>query len=259
MEGAIKVSGCIVTHNNDKYIEKTIRTVLDNTKGVDFKLYIVDNDSTDETLSIVKSLLGEYQNLELIETHENIGFGAGHNYILNKLDSDYHCVINPDIIIDTDIITNMSNYIRNNPDVVMISPRICFPDGRNQILGKKNPRFKYLVASRMRNEENPSKLLSEYAMLDEDYTKPFEIENATGCFMFFRTKKFLFVGGFDERYFMYFEDCDITRQMKTLGKVLYYPDAIVYHVWARDSKRNTKLKLIHIQSMFKYFIKWRTF
>ena len=271
MDKKIKVSACIVTYNNVKYIETAVSTFLDSVQNenIDVKLYVFDNGSTDGTVELLRE---KFENnpkysarFKLTETGENIGFGAAHNLILpilnSEFESDYHCVVNPDIVIRDDILCKMVSFMEapENADVNQLSPRICFPDGRNQILGKRNPHFKYLVASRMRNESEPSDLLREYAMLDADYSKPFEIENATGCFMFFRTKKFKEIGGFDNRYFMYFEDCDITREMSKTGKVLFFPDAIVYHVWARDSKRNTKLKMIHITSMFKYFLKWRTF
>ena len=268
---AIKVSACIVTYNNVKYIEKAVGTLLDSVKNsnIIFKLFVVDNGSVDGTVELLKE---KFENnsayagmFKLLINEKNVGFGAAHNRMLeifdSEFDSDYHCVVNPDIIIKDDIVGKMVSFMEKaeNAGVNQLSPRICFPDGRNQILGKRNPKFKYLVASRMRDEANPSPKLRAYAMLDADYTKPFEIENATGCFMFFRTERFQSVGGFDKRYFMYFEDCDITREMRKTGKVLFFPDAVVYHVWARDSKRNFKLKLIHITSMFKYFLKWRTF
>lgn len=259
----VKVSASIVTYNNIKYIEKAVGTLLDSVKdeGIDFKLFVFDNGSTDGTVELLNEKFSTDPRFELKCNSKNVGFGKAHNQILEVFDSgwksDYHCVVNPDVVIEDDIVSTMVNFCEANKDVVQLSPRICFPDGRNQILGKRKPHIWYLVASRLRGDE-PSKLLSYYAMLDADYTKPFEIWNATGCFMFFRTEAFSSIGGFDNRYFMYFEDCDITRTMKKYGKVLFFPDAIVYHVWARDSKRNTKLKLIHIQSMLKYDLKWRT-
>lgn len=259
----IKVSASIVTYNNVKYIEKAVGTLLDSVKdkNIDFKVFVFDNGSTDGTVELLNEKFGDDPRFSLRDSGGNIGFGKAHNQMLkifeNEFKSDYHCVVNPDVVIEDDIVSIMSNYCEANKDVVQLSPRICFPDGRNQILGKRKPHIWYLVASRLRGDE-PSKLLSYYAMLDADYTKPFEVWNATGCFMFFRTDTFIKIGGFDDRYFMYFEDCDITRTMNKQGKVLFFPDAIVYHVWARDSKRNTKLKIIHIQSMLKYDLKWRT-
>lgn len=259
----IKVSASIVTYNNVKYIEKAAGTLLDSVKDkdIDFRLYIFDNASTDGTVELLNEKFGDDPRFKLISSGGNIGFGKAHNQIIKIMNeefhSDYHCVVNPDVEIRDDIVAEMAKYCEANPSVVQLSPRICFPDGRDQILGKRYPHIWYLFASRLRGDE-PSKLLSHYAMLDADYSKPFEIWNATGCFMFFRTDAFLKNGGFDDRYFMYFEDCDITRAMRKQGKVLFYPNAICYHVWARDSKRNTKLKIIHIESMLKYYLKWRT-
>lgn len=235
-------------------IDETVKTLLGQTKGVSFELFVVDNLSDDGTAEHIKK---EYSAVRVVEPGTNKGFGSGHNVVLSELDSDYHCVINPDISISDDVITKMVEYMQAHPEIGLLSPRICFPDGRNQILGKRNPKIKYLAASRMRDESNPSAELREYAMLDEDLTVPCEIENATGCFMMFRTELFKKIGGFDERYFMYFEDCDITRTVRKTAKAVYYPEAIVYHVWGRESKKNFRLMLVQICSMFKYFIKWR--
>lgn len=248
------VTGCIVTHNNINSIDETVSSLLNCTKGVDFGLYVVDNLSTDGTADRV---LREYPQVNVIEPKTNRGFGSGHNIVLPMLESKYHCVINPDISISEDVIAKMAAYMDEHPEVGLLSPKICFPDGRQQVLGKRNPSIKYLVASRMRSGGEPGKLLREYAMLDEDLTKPTDIENATGCFMMFRTEVFKEIGGFDERFFLYFEDCDITRKVREQARALFYPDATVYHVWGRESKKNLKLMLIQISSMMKYFAKWR--
>ena len=246
-----KVSGCIVTYNNIRTIDNAVRTVLGCTK-CDFKLYIVDNGSTDGTVEYIKE---KFPDVELIETGKNIGFGAGHNLIINRLDSDYHAIINPDVVLRDDVIAAMGDYLDEHPEAGMLSPQIKFPDGRPQILGKRIPKPQYLVASRLRGDK-PGKLLSEYAMLNCDMSEPVKIENATGCFMFIRTDLFKQLGGFDSRYFMYFEDCDLTRTVNQTSKVMYFPGATVYHEWGRESKKNFKLKIVQIQSMFKYYKKW---
>lgn len=246
------VTGCIVTYNNIRTIDNALKSLYECTKAP-FRLFIVDNGSTDGTPEFIEK---NYPQATVIRSGANVGFGAGHNSVMDMLDSEYHAIINPDIIIKEDIISQMADYLESHEDVGMLSPQIKFPDGRPQILGKRNPKLRYLVASRLRSEDEPSKLLREYAMLDEDLSKPIQIENATGCFMFVRTELFKKLGGFDKRYFMYFEDCDLVREINRVSKVLLYPDTTVYHEWGRDSKRNNKLKIIHIKSMFSYFIKW---
>lgn len=248
------VSGSIVTFNNISTIVKTLETIFNETKDIDFKLYIVDNGSTDGTPEYIEK---NFPQVTVIRSGKNVGFGAGHNVVINSVESRYHAIINPDIVLNENAIKKMADYMEENPDIGLLSPRICFPDGRDQILGKRNPRLKYLVASRLRGDE-PSKLLREYAMLDSDLSKPIQIENATGCFMFLRTEILKNIGGFDDGYFMYFEDADLARRINEISKCVYYPYAIVNHVWGRDSKRNFKLMCVHIDSMLRYFRKWKT-
>lgn len=246
------VTGCIVTYNNIATIDKAVSSLLKCT-AADFRLFIVDNGSTDGTPEHIEK---NYPEVTVIRSGGNIGFGAGHNFIMDRLDSDYHVIINPDISVRDDVISKLASYLDENPDVGLVSPEIRFPDGRPQILGKKNPSLRYLAASHLRGSGEPGETLREYAMLDEDYSKPFEIENATGCFVFIRTELFRKLGGFDKRYFMYFEDCDLSREVNRISKVVYNPGATVYHEWGRESKRNLKLTLIHLTSMMKYFMKW---
>lgn len=248
------VTGSIVTYNNMSTIGKTLETLFEHTLGIDFKLYIVDNGSTDGTVDFIKT---NYPQVELTAFEKNVGFGAGHNIAIKQINSKYHVIINPDIVLKENAIKKMVDYLEDNEDIGLLSPRICFPNGNDQILGKRNPQLKYLLASRFRGE-TPGKLLSEYAMLDCNLKKPQDIENATGCFMVMRTDLLKEINGFDERYFMYFEDSDITRRINLISRAVYYPDAVVNHVWGRESKRNLKLMIIHIQSMLRYFIKWKT-
>lgn len=248
------VTGSIVTYNNISTIAKTLETLFGETKDIDFKLYVLDNGSSDGTPEYIEK---NYPDVTVIRSGKNVGFGAGHNIIINQVESKYHTVINPDIVLTQNAVKKMADYMDENPDIGLLSPRICFPDGRDQILGKRNPHLKYLVASRLRGDE-PSKLLKEYAMLDCDLSKPTEIENATGCFMFIRTEVLKSIGGFDDGFFMYFEDADLARRINEISKCVYYPDAVVNHVWGRDSKRNFKLMLVHINSMLRYFRKWKT-
>lgn len=246
------VTGCIVTYNNIDTIDSAVSSLLKCTEA-DFRLFIVDNGSTDGTPELIEK---NYPQVTVIRSGGNIGFGAGHNLILDRLDSDYHAIINPDISVRDDVISKLAAYLDETPEAGLVSPEVRFPDGKPQILGKKNPCLRYLFASHFRKGSEPDETLREYAMLDADYSKPFEIENATGCFIFIRTELFRKLGGFDKRYFMYFEDCDLSREVNRVSKVVYNPQVTVYHEWHRDSKRNFRLKLIHITSMLRYFAKW---
>lgn len=247
-----KVTGSIVTYNNINKIKETVASILRCTAGVDFTLFVVDNASTDGTPDLIAESFPE---VILIRQKENIGFGAGHNIAIRRADSKYHFVINPDIVLKNDVISDMCRFMDENENAVLLSPEIRFPDGSLQILGKRRPNPVYLLASRMRGRAG-EKILRHYAMLDRDTSKPFKIHNASGCFMATRTEALKKCGGFDEKFFLYFEDCDLTRRMEKHGDCLYFPYAAVYHVWHRGSKNSSELLKIHIKSMLYYYRKW---
>ena len=248
-----KISACIVTHNNAHKVGETIESLLEHTKGVELKIFIVDNISTDNTLEIIRS---RFPKLTIIETGTNYGYGHGNNAVLPFLDSKYHVVINPDITIKNDTITQMADYLDTHDDIGMLSPKVLFADGREQILGKRNPKIRYLFASRLRLRMFQD-LLIHYAMLDEDLSKPIDIEFASGCFMFIRTELFTELKGFDDRFFMYFEDVDITRRVNLRKRTLFFPNSCVFHEWERSGAKKPKMFWIQIKSMIKYFIKWK--
>lgn len=126
----IMVTGSIVTYNNMSTIDETLKTLYEYTKDINFKLYVVDNNSTDGTVEHIKE---NYPQVEVVALNENIGFGAGHNKAVRMIDSDYHVIINPDIVFVENSIKKMVDYLENNVDIGVLSPKICFPDGREQI------------------------------------------------------------------------------------------------------------------------------
>ena len=95
-----------------------------------------------------------------------------------------------------------------------------------------------------------------YLMLDEDLTRPIEIEFCTGSFSGVRTSTFKAVGGFDESYFMYVEDADLTQKMRTRGKVYLVPQYTAIHAWHRAAHRDLKPALWQTGNLLKYFHKW---
>lgn len=249
------VSACIVTYNSKDIIERTIQSIFDFTKDVQLDFYVVDNASTDGTAEFIRA---RFPQVTVIENKENVGFGAAHNKVLPLLKSKYHIVVNPDIILKNNAVLTLCNWADGHEEAGLLSPQILFDDGRVQQLGKRNPSFRYLGSHRFHKSDEPSKTMREYCMLDAPLDRVTEISNATGCFMFFRTSVFKEIKGFDERFFMYLEDCDIARRVSESEKykAYFFPMAEVTHLWERESKRNKRLLLIHVQSIIKYFLKW---
>lgn len=248
------ISLSIVTYNNEAIIEKTIEILISHLENkLSYVLYVIDNNSKDDTVKKVQSCNG---NIVLIRNNKNLGFGAGHNIILDKIDSKYHIVINPDITIVNDVISEMYEYMENNKEIGLLTPLVKHPDGDIQYLCKRNPTVTDLFI-RLVLPNNFKKRQDYFTMKETGYDKPFEVEYATGCFMFFRTEIFKQLKGFDEHIFLYLEDADITRRVNQISKTIFYPYNYVIHDWQRGAHKNLKLMWINVKSAIWYFWKWR--
>lgn len=250
----MKISASIVTYNSIDDIDRCLSS-LSKTEGTDFVLYVVDNASGDGTADHVEK---NYPWVRLIRSEKNVGFGAAHNKAIALTDSDCHIIINPDITLDASQIPLMAECLEKHPDIVLISPKVLNPDGTVQYLPKRYPTVRYLMSGFLEKRSGRfRKIREEYTMKDILGDEPAEVDFCTGCFMFVRTRALKACGGFDERYFLHFEDADLTRMLKRYGRTMYMPQFTVTHAWHRENSRFGKVLFISLASMFKYFIKWK--
>lgn len=244
------ISGSIVVYNKPDDAFKTVDSVV-KYGGENFSLYVIDNASPEKINEKLKPCF----DVNYIDLEENLGFGKGHNQVLDRINSKYHFVINPDILINRDTIGKLCRFMDENPDVAIACPKVLHPDGTIQYIAKRKPSLMSLVARRvhlpfLRHVED------EYLAKDMDQDKDFEVDFCTGCFFVIRTDIFKEIGGFDEDYFLYFEDADITMKAKQKGKAWYVPQADVVHFWHRETASSKRMFMLQLKSMFIYFKKW---
>lgn len=245
----------IVVYNNPPdIIIRTINSVL--SCSVKLELHIVDNSPTPALKPSLVNLHVKYHFYG-----SNAGYGKGHNMALAKsLQGKYHIIINPDIIITPSAIESLLYFMDTNPDIGIVCPKVLNEDGSIQHLNKRYPSVFDLFARRF----FPKSLhyliqqkMDRYEMKDVGYENICDVECISGCFMFCRSEVLKAVGGFDGRYFMYFEDFDLSRKVQQLGfRTTYCPDATVTHLWERASHKRIKMTWIFIVNMFRYFNKW---
>ncbi len=231
------ISASIVVYNSPEDAFKTVETVLEHTKNMDFDLYIIDNNSVDK---IGENLREKFPAPNYILLEENLGFGKGHNKVLDKINSKYHFVINPDILINKDTISEMCRFMDENPDVSICCPKVLHPDGQIQYIAKNRPTLSALLARRV--HKGPFKKIEDkYLAKDRNQDESFEVDFCTGCFFVIRTEVFKNIKGFDPQYFLYFEDADITMEAKKYGKAYYNPAATVIHFWTGKQQKALSL------------------
>lgn len=246
-----QVSAGIVTYNNVSEIISCLNSLIETTKGMNVEIYVLDNHSSDNTVSVIRKY---FPRVHLIESSENLGFGRGHNEILKRISSEFHMVVNPDIQFTPEVVSKLTAFMCRYPEVGIVTPKIRSADGSEQFLPKRDPKFSYVILSKFR----PFYFFrDEYTRADEVFNRPTRILSSTGCFFMIRTDMFRKVNGFDEQFFMYFEDADLSRRVRKKSVIVFYPNAFVYHAWKRDNTRSFRGIKIFLISMLKYFWKWK--
>ena len=256
MDESIDISIAIVTYNNSSVIKKCLYSIFETIKNLKFELIIVDNGSSDNNVEIIEK---DFKNVRLIKNDKNVGFGVAHNIAIKLAKGRYHLVLNPDIIFTENSIEKLLNFMEKNPDVGLISPKIVSPDGTIQYLCKRSPCVFDLCIRRFTPgfiQKLFKKRIDFFEMKDTGYNKIMDVCYLSGSFMLFRKSVLEKIGGFDENFFMYSEDADITHRIGEISRALFYPYTSVVHLWERGSHKNIKLFFISLISTVKYFNKW---
>jgi GT2 family glycosyltransferase len=249
------LTGSIVAYNNDPVVLlKAIKSFLNT--SLSSKLYLVDNSSNDSLRNLCTDPRCEY-----IQNDENLGFGKAHNIALRKtMDiSKYHLVLNPDVYFESGTIERLIEFIEKDQNIGLVIPKVLDLNSNVQYICKRLPSPFDLIIRRIAPDffnRLFTRRLNWYEMRDMDYNKSFEAPSLSGCFMLFRTQALKEVGIFDERFFMYMEDIDISRRVHKKFKTMYDPERYIFHGHARESYRLNKLFFIHALSAIKYFNKW---
>jgi GT2 family glycosyltransferase len=193
---------------------------------------------------------------------KNIGYGAAHNIALKKSieqNVEYHLVVNPDILLDKNILIKIVNFMNKNTEIAHLMPKIFYPDGQIQYLCKLVPTPFDLFFRRFLPRKFTEKSAGHFEMRTFGYEKIMDVPYLSGCFMFLRISALREIGLFDERFFMYPEDIDLTRRIHRRFRTVFYPEVQVTHNHARQSYTSFRMLIIHIVNIVKYFNKWGWF
>ena len=246
------ISVAIVAYNDEKDVRDAVCSIVEHTAAcVSMKIYVIDNSTEENNL---QALEREFAQVEYLKTGKNLGFGRGHNYVLGRLDSKFHAIVNPDILLVEDSLSILMDFMERM-GAGMAVPRLLDTEGNLQAAYRRE----LTVADmgiRMFWPSHFKKRQAYHTMQDMDYEKPFQVPFAQGSFLVIRSKLFWDVGGFDERYFMYMEDADLCQYVNLVSYLWYCPDTKVIHRWERGSHKDARLRRMHIKSMPKYFWKW---
>ncbi len=200
--------------------------------------------------------------LRYMAMEENLGYGKAHNIALREsayYQTELHLVMNSDIQVKAEDIDAMHDWMTVHPEAGQLMPKVLNPDGTQQYLAKRLPSPIDVFGRRFLPKWMIAKRNKRYELRDLDLKRPVNAPYLSGCFMLLRTKAAVEAGLFDERYFMYPEDIDLTRTIHRHYLTLYYPEWTIIHAHAQASYKDTRMLRIHIQNMCRYFNKWGWF
>jgi len=228
------------------------------------ELLIVDNGPGTGWKVALQKLLNDLERKEqfistrLLSGHGNVGYGAGHNLAINQSSADFNLVLNPDVVLDRDAILKAMHFMYASPEVGLITPFVANSDGSPQFLCKRYPTVLDLVLRGFAPQGIQRmfrKRLESYEMRDVcgNNHPVLDVPIVSGCFMLFRRNLWEKVGGFSKKYFMYFEDFDLSLRFAEVSRLAYVPSVRIRHFGGNAAHKGKRHILMFIRSALTFF------
>jgi len=226
-------------------------------------IIVIDNHSDNDSIGILRNRLGQMNRVRIVETNRNAGFGGGYDVGIRQATGKYVLINNPAKILQPGALELIVKKMESDETIGIVAPKLIHEDGSVRASARAFPRLMDVIVKRSLRNSERSKGVRRYLQSDESPNKERETDWVIGGCMLVRTDAMVQVGGFDKRFFLFFEDIDLCRRIRQTGKsIIYFPQAI-----ATDRKQRysdmplwqlpfKKAGRAHIASAVKYFWKW---
>ncbi len=189
----------------------------------------------------------------------NRGYGAGHNQAISK-ESDYHLVLNPDVELAEDALSQGIAELQAQPNIIALAPRVTGSDGAEEYLAKRYPSATVLLIRALNVgwlNRRFDQELAHYELRDlNDEPLPQDVTLISGCCMLLRADALREVGGFDERFFLYFEDYDLSLRLAAHGRVVRFPPMKIVHHGGNASRKGLQHIRLFVTGAIRFFSRW---
>ena len=222
------------------------------------KIFLIDN-------STKKNKLNEFSDsIIYIKNRKNIGYGKGHNISIKKcLDKGIKrlFVINYDIDFTSNIFLEMTDYMSVHKDIGLMMPRVLSKNLNDQFLPKIQPNFLSIFKRKINNFTKVffKKFISDYEGRLLNTSLNYKVTNLSGCFLLFNLELLKSDAYFDNRFFLYFEDCDLSRKLYLNYNLILFNNSSIIHDYYSGANREFKLLFLFLKSYFIFFNKWGWF
>jgi hypothetical protein len=255
------LSVVIVNHKSQNKVLKCLESLAKADLGDLAREIIVVDNASGEDLSPIAAA---YPEIKIIKSEKNLGMGGGNNLGAKNSRGEFILILNPDTEVLDDAILKLYRYLQENQAAGIVGPKLLNPDGSLQYSCLRFPKLHTPILRRTFFGSLAPQHLNDFLMKDYDHATTRVVDWLIGsCFLIRREIMEKDGHIFDEKYFMYFEDTDLCRRVKESHnyQVVYHPEAIVIHEYARSSAEKPwyiapfvdSLTREHIKSWAKYF------
>ena len=248
------VSIIIVNYHVKRELFSCIESIIKSKPKASYEIIIVDND---EEKTIHKELQKKLPKVIYIP-NVNKGFGQGNNVGARRAKGDYLFFLNPDTKIFPNTVDNLVAFLEKNKKTGIVAPLLHDMQGKPYQQGAQElTPVRGIICLSFVNKIFPkNQIAQEYFLKKWDKKTIKEVDVIPGTAFMIRKNIFKKINGFDEKFFLYFEEFDLCRRIKALGwKILIYPEAKACHSWGSSTKHREDIKSIFQKSRFYYFKK----
>jgi hypothetical protein len=224
------------------------------------RVFVVDNGpaaSRPDVEAALASWLPEAGTIEIVSGHGNVGYGRANNLVLGRLGSEFHLVMNPDVELEPECLDAALAALGEHPAFGLVAPAVFGDDGARQYLCKRYPSVWVLFLRGFAPDfvrRHFTRTVDAYEMRDVIADRVVEgVPLASGCFMLLRTALFERLGGFDPRFFLYFEDYDLSLRVGREATVAYVPQARIVHHGGQAARKGWRHVAWFLRSARRFF------
>ena len=218
------------------------------------EIILVDNNSQDNSINLIEN---GFPRIKLIRLSKNIGFGSGNNVGAREAKGDFLLLLNTDTIITSNFLPHLLELMAKCADVGVIGTKLVFPDGRFQI--SFSPEIGISGEVKSKKLHKNAQDVEILHLIEQDFCDIKEVDIVVGASFFIRADLFNSLGGFDENFFMYFEESDLCKRVRNKGyKILYTPYQSLIHLRGHSVKKTSnRMSVEYRKSQIYYYYKHR--
>ena len=241
----------VVNWNTRELLHNCLESIYKTISGVNYEVIVVDNASQDGSVAMLQA---RYPHVRIIQNKENRGFGAANNQAMRIMNGRYALLLNSDTVLTENAMSELFSFMERHQDAAMACGQLLNADGSKQNSVANFPS----VLTLLLNTPVLEYLFPRcYPSKRYQHKDPIEVDSGIGACLLIRKRALDEVGFFDERFFFFFEETDLSLRMKKAGwKIFYVPSEMIFHFQGQSVGRNLQSRILFYRSRYQYFQKW---